>query len=193
MRACSYLNTAAACGILVLSVFAGCGGSETPPPETAASSASETAAPASEAESPSGAAPATESNDESLMGSEDPASNPKAADQKAATPAPGEDTRTSEMVQKMVMEHRSTVRKCYEDALKELPGLHGDLVIHFVLDPEGKVKKAELNQEQSTLKSPKVTECAINVIKGIKFPPSSRGMQSEINYPFNLNPQKTQK
>jgi len=192
MRACSYVNTAAACGILVLSSFAGCGGSETPPPETAASS-SETAAPASESESSGAAAPAPESSEDSLMGSEDPASNPKAANEKSATPAPGEDTRTSEMVQKMVMEHRSTVRKCYEDALKELPGLHGDLVVHFVLDPEGKVKKAELNQEQSTLKSPKVTECAINVIKGIKFPPSSRGMQSEINYPFNLNPQKSQK
>jgi hypothetical protein len=192
MRACSYLNTAAACGVLVLSSFAGCGGGETPPPETAASS-SETAAPASETESPSTAAPAAESNEESLMGNEDPASHPGASNEKAATPAPGEDTRTSEIVQKMVMEQRATVRKCYEDALKELPGLHGDLVIHFVLDPEGKVKKAELNQEQSTLKSPKVTECAINVIKGIKFPPSSRGMQSEINYPFNLNPQKSQK
>jgi len=120
------------------------------------------------------------------MGNEDPASNPSAASDKAATPAPGEDSRTSEVVQKMVMEHRPTVRKCYEAALKELPGLQGDLVIHFVLDPEGKVKKAELNQEMSTLKSPKVTECAINVIKGIKFPPSSRGMQSEINYPFNF-------
>ena len=189
MRACSYLNTVAVCGILVLSVFAGCGGKETPPPETA-SAASEEPAVASESE-PAGAAPAAESNEESLMGSEDPASNPSAAtDKGGGSPAPGEDTRTSEVVQKIVMEKRPIVRKCYEDALKELPGLKGDVVIHFVLDPEGKVKKAELNQEKSTLKSPKVVECAINVIKGIKFPPSSRGMQSEINYPFNFNPSR---
>jgi hypothetical protein len=57
-----------------------------------------------------------------------------------------------------------------------------------VLDPDGKVKLAELNQERSTLKSPVVSECAIKVIKGISFPPSSRGMETEANYPFNLMP-----
>jgi hypothetical protein len=87
-----------------------------------------------------------------------------------------------------VKEQRKQVRECYEKARKDLPTLQGDLVIHFVLDPEGKVKVAELNQERSTLKSPPVTECAIKVIKSIAFPPSSRGMETEANYPFNLMP-----
>jgi hypothetical protein len=87
-----------------------------------------------------------------------------------------------------VKEQRKQVRECYEKARKDLPTLQGDLVIHFVLDPEGKVKLAELNQERSTLKSPPVAECAIKVIKSISFPPSSRGMETEANYPFNLMP-----
>lgn len=98
------------------------------------------------------------------------------------------ETRTLDVIAKLVKEQRKQVRECYEKARKDLPTLQGDLVIHFVLDPEGKVKLAELNQERSTLKSPPVAECAIKVIKSISFPPSSRGMETEANYPFNLMP-----
>jgi hypothetical protein len=86
-----------------------------------------------------------------------------------------------------VKENRKPVRECFDKAKKDLPDLKGDMVIHFVVDPEGKVKKADLNQERSTLKSPAVVDCAIKVIQGIKFPASSRGMDTTVNYPFNLN------
>ena len=57
-----------------------------------------------------------------------------------------------------------------------------------VLDPEGKVKKIELNQQASTLKAPAVVDCAIKTIQGLKFPASSRGMETTVNYPYNFNP-----
>ena len=63
-----------------------------------------------------------------------------------------------------------------------------DAAIARVLDPEGKVKEAVLNVEKSEVKSPDVVNCAVEVIKKIKFPPSSRGMESTINYPFTFNP-----
>jgi hypothetical protein len=109
----------------------------------------------------------------------------------AASPAPdtkGEETRTVEVISKLVKEQRQPVRDCYDKARKDIPDLKGDMVIHFVLDPEGKIKKIELNVERSTLKSPPVADCAIKVIRGIKFPPSSRGMDTTVNYPYNLNP-----
>ena len=97
------------------------------------------------------------------------------------------ETRTMEVIAQIVKENRKPVRDCFEKAKKELPDLKGDMVIHFVVDPEGKVKKAELNQERSTLKSPAVVDCSVKVVLGIKFPPSSRGMDTTVNYPFNLN------
>jgi hypothetical protein len=97
------------------------------------------------------------------------------------------ETRTMEIVAQIVKDNRKPVRDCFEKAKKELPDLKGDMVIHFVVDPEGKVKKAELNQERSTLKSPAVVDCSVKVILGIKFPASSRGMDTTVNYPFNLN------
>lgn len=97
------------------------------------------------------------------------------------------ETRTMEVIAQIIKENRKGVRDCFEKAKKDLPDLKGDMVIHFVVDPDGKVKKADLNIERSTLKSPAVVDCSIKVIQGIKFPPSSRGMDTTVNYPFNLN------
>ncbi|HYQ14695.1 MAG TPA: AgmX/PglI C-terminal domain-containing protein, partial [Polyangiaceae bacterium] len=107
----------------------------------------------------------------------------------AAAPAAGgkTETRTMDVIAQVVKENRKPVRECFDKAKKDLPDLKGDMVIHFIVDPEGKVKKADLNQERSTLKSPAVVDCAIKVIFGIKFPASSRGMDTTVNYPFNLN------
>ncbi len=99
-----------------------------------------------------------------------------------------EETRTMPVIQQVVKKHREPIRACYDEAQKKLPTLKGDMVIHFVLDPEGNVKKAELNLERSSLKSPAVAECAIAELKKVKFPPSSRGMETTVNYPFNFNP-----
>jgi len=98
------------------------------------------------------------------------------------------ETRTMDVIRKLVMDNRKAARKCYDDARKDDKDLKGDVVIHFVLDPEGKVKKAELNQERSTLKSPAVVDCVIGVIKSIPFPKSSRAMETTTNYPFNFTP-----
>jgi hypothetical protein len=103
-------------------------------------------------------------------------------------PADGSaETRTMEVIAQVVKDNRKPVRECFDKAKKELPDLKGDMVIHFVVGPEGKVKKAELNVERSTIKSPTVVDCSVKIILGIKFPPSSRGMDTTVNYPFNFN------
>jgi hypothetical protein len=169
----------------LLFALAGCGGGGAEPAKTPADT---------EAAVPVAADPAPAAGDSS-----GPAGEPKAAtsddawagesEAKAPAPAAGgkTETRTMEVIAQVVKENRKPVRECFDKAKKDLPDLKGDMVIHFVVDPEGKVKKADLNQERSTLKSPAVVDCAIKVIVGIKFPPSSRGMDTTVNYPFNLN------
>jgi hypothetical protein len=110
----------------------------------------------------------------------------------AAEPTPADakapETRTMDVIRKLVLDNRKAARKCYEDGRKQLKDLKGDVVIHFVLNPEGKVKLAELNQERSSLKAPVVVDCVIAVLRGIQFPKSSRGMETSTNYPFNFTP-----
>lgn len=169
-------------------LFAACGGGtpEATSPDTPSEpeAPAATGAPAAEADSKlaesggwEGEAAATEGG--TPAGEQVP---PKAADSGVA------ETRTMEVIQKVVKDQRQPVRDCYEKARKELPSLQGDLVIHFTLDPEGKVKAIEVNQQRTTLKSPVVSDCAIKVIKGLSFPPSSRGMETEVNYPYNFKP-----
>ena len=159
-------------------------------PSEPAKAPSEAEAPAKPADSGATAAepapadkPAAEAApDEGAWAGESEAKSAKAGGAAGKT-----ETRTMDVIAQVVKENRKPVRECFDKAKKDLPDLKGDMVIHFVVDPEGKVKKADLNQERSTLKSPAVVDCAIKVVFGIKFPPSSRGMDTTVNYPFNLN------
>jgi len=169
-------------GVLVLSSIAACGGSTqsaAPPaaPATAASAetnpseaTSEDAKPSSAESTKDGASDTTSNADETAPSGGDP------------------DTRTMEVIAATVKEHRKDARACYEKGAKEVPGLKGDLVVHFVLKPGGKVKSAELNRERSTITEPSVVSCVLDVINSIQFPRSSRGMETTVNYPFNFTP-----
>jgi hypothetical protein len=111
------------------------------------------------------------------------------AEAKSATPSGDKgapETRTMDVIAQLVKVNRQPVRDCMDKVQKQLPDLAGTMVIHFVIDPEGKVTKAELNLERSTMKNPEVSDCAIKVIMGIKFPTSSRSMKSEVNYPYDF-------
>jgi hypothetical protein len=108
----------------------------------------------------------------------------------AAAPAGDEGSRDLNVISEMVKAQRQPVRDCYEKERKKNPKLQGKMVIHFVLDPEGKVTDIKLNEERSDIKEPDLVACAIKVIRGIKFPASSKGMVTEINYPYELMPQR---
>lgn len=162
--------------ILALTALAsGCGGNEPPP-------AAPAPAPATPAPEPVEKAPAAEKSaapvaDEAWEGE---------AEAKGEAPAGGSETRSQEVIARIIKENRKPFRECYEKGTKDLPDVQGSLTLHFVLSPDGKVKTAELNQQRSTIKAPAVVDCAIGVLKGLKFPPSSRGMESTVNYPFDF-------
>jgi hypothetical protein len=184
---------------LVLIVLGGaaCGGSPPPQPATPDPTPAGANTPGAGAAEPNATKPASEEegwagenaakNSDAKNGEAKPAAS---AEGPAAPPADPKapETRSMDVIRKLVMDNRKAARKCYEDARKDLKDLKGDVTIHFVLDPEGNVKSAELNQERSTLKSPAVVDCVIGVIKSIKFPKSSRAMETSTNYPFNFTP-----
>jgi hypothetical protein len=166
---------------LVSFVLLACGG-ETPPPATAAD------APAADAPASDAPPAADAAADKPAGGGDEAWSGEEAAKSEKAAPGSegGTETRTMEVIAKIVKDNRQPVRDCMDKVQKQLPDLEGDMVIHFVIDKDGKVKKAEPNIERSSMKNPEVSECAIKVIKGISFPPSSMGKESEVNYPYNF-------
>ncbi len=161
---------------------AGCAG--TAQSEAAPASAEQPPASGSAAALEPGASAAASASE---SGSEKPAG--PTGEGAAEAPTEGDpDKRTMDVIAAVVRSHRKEARECYEKALKQVPGLKGDLVIHFILKPSGKVKLADLNRERSTITEPSVVSCVVDVISAIEFPKSSRGMETTVNYPFNFNP-----
>jgi TonB family protein len=115
---------------------------------------------------------------------------PAASEQHAPAPPPSEpaDTRGKEQIQAIIAANRERVRACYVAVLPKNPGIQGDLVIGFVINPDGSVKSAEVNTTESELHVPELDSCAVDVLKTLKFPASSRGLESKVNYPFNFKP-----
>jgi len=114
------------------------------------------------------------------------AAAPTAEPEAAPAPDPNGETRTSEVIAQVIRDNRQPFRDCYEKGKKKIPELEGTLTLFFVLNPKGEVKTAELNRERSDIVEPTVVDCAVAVLKTMKFPRSSRGMESTVNYPFDF-------
>ena len=137
---------------------------------------------------PSGAAePSSTSPEPAASGTAAPPQEPSAETPAAAEPR---DARGKDEIQRVIADNRGKVRACYEAALKTNPGIAGDLVVSFIINPDGSVKNAEVNWSESELHVPELDSCTIEVVQALKFPPSSRGLESKVNYPFNFNPQR---
>jgi hypothetical protein len=109
-----------------------------------------------------------------------------------ATAAPSDvsdgETRTMKLIQKIVLDNRAKFRACYDAVQAKHPALQGDLTLYFLLDAEGKVREAAMNEARSTLKNEEVAKCAVQEVQKLQFPPSSKGLETKVNYPFNFNP-----
>jgi TonB family protein len=174
MQACTYLNLTAGAFFIALSSFAACGGSHppasAPASEPAAAASSDTAA----APSPAAAAPSASS------------SPSLAASPAASAPTPA--GRNMDDVQAIVAGNRDAFRACYDRSLKTHPGIKGRFVLKFVVNPDGSVKSAESDVTKSEIRTSDLESCAVGVVKGLKFPPNKKGMESTVNYPFDFNP-----
>ena len=177
-----------ACAIAV-----GCSGAA-PPTSSAAEppgAPGPPSSPGAEADMPEASAdaepmPAPSDAPDDAMGSADEAGDSAGAPDEANL-SDGE-TRTMKVIQQLVLDNRDRFRGCYDKVQAKVPELQGDLTLYFVLDAQGKVREAALNEERSTLKHPEVTKCVIFEIKNLKFPASSKGLETKVNYPFNFNP-----
>lgn len=141
--------------------------------------------------------PRTDSEPEAPEAPAAPAQEPGGTDGSTTSPAPAapaapasgpKDARGKEEIQRVIADNRPKLRACYDAALEENPGIAGDLVVSFVIDPEGNVKTAEVNWAESEIHVPELDTCAVEAVKGLKFPASSRGLESKVDYPFNFNP-----
>jgi TonB family protein len=178
MRACTYLNVFAGTVMFGLMSFAACGGAQS---ETQAPSAASSADPSNEVSTAAKVAPAA------ATGAASSPASPSSAAPAAALPTPPAD-RSMNDIRAIVAGNRDGFRACYDRAQKTHPGIKGTFMLKFVLNPDGSVKSAEADPAKSEIHAPELETCAVSTLRGLKFPPSRRGMESTVNYPFDFNP-----
>ena len=87
----------------------------------------------------------------------------------------------------IVKAHREEARACYDRASTEHPGIEGDLVVSWTIDPKGNVSQAALDAARSQITEPSVVTCVLEIIRKIQFAPSPGGFETRASYPFNFH------
>lgn len=94
-------------------------------------------------------------------------------------------------IRAIVIAHRDEARACYDQALADHPGIEGDLVVDWTIDPKGNVSRISLDTARSQIVEPTVGACVVGIIKKIQFASSPGGYETRASYPFNFHPRRT--
>jgi TonB family protein len=178
MQACTYVNAFAGAALAGLVSFAACGGSAPPASSPAPSDSSAAATASADMSSPASSAASAPT--------QAPAPTPA-----ASTPPPPAPDRSMNDIRAVVSGNRDAFRACYDKSRKAHPDIKGSFILTFVVNPDGTVKSAQADQARSQIHTPDLETCAVAVLKTLKFPPSRKGMESTVNYPFDFNPKSS--
>ncbi len=89
-----------------------------------------------------------------------------------------------ELIRRVIHQHRSQVRFCYESELVRHPGMAGKIMVKFVITASGGVQRASV--DQSTLGNANVENCIVSRVYQWEFPKPKGGGIVIVNYPFLL-------
>lgn len=93
-----------------------------------------------------------------------------------------------EAVRRVIRSILSQIKSCYERRLRSDSGLEGKVVIRFVIEEQGRVRRAET--KSSTLNDREVESCVAMRIREQRFPDPPAGTIAEVDYPFVFGMQK---
>lgn len=87
-----------------------------------------------------------------------------------------------ELIRQVIADNLGQIRYCYTRELAASPGLHGKVVVSFVIGGTGRVTSARVIE--STLDSAEVEGCVARKVQGWTFPRPRGGGIVVVNYPF---------
>ena len=94
---------------------------------------------------------------------------------------------TRDEVGKVIHQHMSEIRYCYESAMVRNPSVQGKLVVDFSIDSRGIVRR-NASTKESTLKDPRLDDCILRRLVTWKFPKPKGGVDVAVIYPFIFKP-----
>ena len=91
-----------------------------------------------------------------------------------------------ELVRRVIQEHASQIRYCYEQELQRDPKLEGKVAIRWVINADGRVSSPQVDTGATTLQNDKVHHCMMERIASWEFPKPKGGGIAVITYPWIL-------
>jgi hypothetical protein len=81
------------------------------------------------------------------------------------------------------------IQRCYDGGLAGKPDLRGNVLINFVVGPDGKVAHVEAGDVDEPLDDQATVQCIVSVIQKLEFP-EPKGGRVFLNYPIKLEATK---
>jgi hypothetical protein len=89
-----------------------------------------------------------------------------------------------EVIARIVRQHESEIKYCYEQELSKAPSLAGKIAVAFIIGGTGDVSDATVSE--STLNDPSLENCIALHIRRWRFPAPNGGGQVFVTYPWIL-------
>lgn len=89
------------------------------------------------------------------------------------------------MIDSTFKENLARIQWCYETRLGWNQGLHGKIVVHFVIEKSGEVSMVSL--KSSTMRDAVTERCVEKQFLRVKFPPPRGGGIVTVNYPLRFS------
>jgi len=91
-----------------------------------------------------------------------------------------------EVIERVIRQHQSEIKYCYEIELNQRPDLAGKVGVAFTIDGGGAVSDASVSE--STLHDGTTEQCMISKIRRWKFPQPLGGGTVSVNFPWIFKP-----
>ncbi|HVP68233.1 MAG TPA: adventurous gliding motility protein GltG [Anaeromyxobacteraceae bacterium] len=91
-----------------------------------------------------------------------------------------------ELIRRVIQEHASQIRYCYEQELQRDPKLEGKVVVRWIINADGHVSSPQIDGGATTLASDAVHRCMMDRIQSWEFPKPKGGGIAVITYPWIL-------
>ncbi|HSP18449.1 MAG TPA: TonB family protein [Myxococcaceae bacterium] len=91
-----------------------------------------------------------------------------------------------EVISRVIQEHQSEIKYCYETQLNRNPSLAGKVTVLFTIDGSGTVSDSQVSE--TTLQNQDTERCMLAKIRRWKFPEPAGGGVVKVNFPWIFKP-----
>jgi hypothetical protein len=88
-----------------------------------------------------------------------------------------------EQIRLVFIKNQKAFMDCYATALKRKSQLEGKILFDFDVNPDGRVSRARVNEEKSTLKDTEMNQCILASLRTWDFP-KSESQVTAVEYPL---------